>query len=353
MVVKQGELERRSRDLGEVGPEQALFTPEPVEPDGERRLLKRVLLSVLVVLLAAGALNVVVDPLYRWQTGVLAPYDGEDQIKQWAVDRGIPVQTMILGNSRALAVNPDALRRLTGETTYNGAMSFTSWKDHVEMADAAIEHSPDPVRTLVWVLTPEALSRPVEEGVDAFLDDVGKTFSLGELEATAKSLAPRLGISYHPDLIYRYDEATGRQRRVRDVTGWFDRGPADAERRVRDFYTPGLVDEWLAAVDDGGIRAGVEDALERWREAGISLLVVVPPYQPTVYRLAGARFNRMSADLQSWVDRLEQRDLARTLDLSRIDAFSGSADGFLDGVHLRGGNVVKLTRAIAEELRAL
>ncbi len=313
----------------------------------------RVLCLTALVVLIAGAINVIVDPLYRWRTGVLAPFEGEDQVKDYALDHHVPVETVVIGNSRALAINPEDMSRSTGWRSFNAATSLSSWKDQIRTADTAIRRSPLRVRHVVWVLTPESISRQPREGTSKLLDDVHETLSLGELKATAKSVAPRIGVSYHPDLLYTYDQRTGRQTRVRSVAGWFDHGYANARRKIRAFLEPHLIANWASGVADSTTRAGMEAAISGWSRRGISTLVVIPPYQPLVYPLGGYEFNEMAAELGRWAATLQARQLASVVDLSHIESFSGSPEGFLDGVHLRGANVRKLTNSVVEALRAL
>ena len=342
-----------SQDLDEIGPEQRLFAPKRLEVSQERRLLARVLLLATLVVLMGGAVNVIVDPLYRWRTGLLAPFEGEDGIKGYALDHRVPVETVVIGNSRALAIDPEHMSKATRWRSFNAAASLSSWKDQIHTADTAIRRSPQRVRHVVWVLTPESMSRQPREGASKLLDDLHDTFSLGELKATAKSVAPRLGISYHPNLLYTYDEGTGRQTRVRTVVGWFDRGDAEARRRVRAFLEPGLITSWASSVADASIRADVEKAISGWSRRGISTVIVIPPYQPLVYHLGGNEFNDMAAELGIWAATLETRGVASVVDVSHIESFSGAPNEFLDGVHLRGANVRKLTDSVVRALRAL
>lgn len=297
------------------------------------------------MLLAVGALNVLVDPFYRWSTGLLSPYPTEPAVKLAAVDRGVSAEVVVIGDSRGLGADPVRLNALTSRTAYNAATSASGVAEQVEVADRVLAASrPAPSRAVIWVLAPETFRK-----VPGRTEDVRLAFSLGELKRSLQRVGMEVGV-HRPDLLYRYDAATGRQVQRRPAVGFFDRGEARARRLVREEIAVYTTRARQAAIRRAEPRRRVASALRRWRSEGVAVTVVVPPWHPLAFE-EDADLPELDERFRRLVGVIAAREGAAFVDASRIASFGGEEGQFLDGVHMRSANEARFTTLIASRMR--
>ena len=149
-------------------------TPIADEPRGAARGFVVLSLVVAVGLICAvGAVNAVVDPYATLGTNVVAPAVWTDRGEKVGLYEALdePPEIVILGSSRAMKIEPAYLRRLTGRTAFNFAVSDGKAPDAFAVASFAHDRAAGARQDFLWLMDLETFS---ENAVDPRLLSTGE-----------------------------------------------------------------------------------------------------------------------------------------------------------------------------------
>ncbi len=345
----------------------------------QRLYVVALLCACLLLVGAVAAFNAFVDPYASFGKGQtsLAIWNDRD-VKVRLVD-GLtaPPETIVLGSSRALKVEPSYITRLSGRPAFNAAVSGGKPVDAYVFIRLLHDRFPQTHPTYLWLLDQESfapepidpilvnndrLSRylPQQERVEARLTDLSWLLSWRtlltswrtwqhtraerrqaldrqqqEAQKGTRPAAPKA--EFLPDG-FRVSDAHDR-RAARGVP--LAEGIAASTKVFSDRYRnhfPGL---------SRMQKTWFERTLSQLNRSGSTPVLVLSPVHPrllSVLRPLG--WNRRHEQVLEYLAGLRGRYRFVLLDMSEIASFDGSPRLFFDGVHMKVGNYRRLLRTV-------
>lgn len=351
----------------------------------QRRFVALILAAALVVAVAVGAVNALVDPYGAFGTGLVGPAVWTDRTEKVGLIERLPTppRLVVLGSSRAMKVEPHYLTRLTGLPAFNAAVSSGRPVDAYVFAQFLHQRFPGVGQSYLWLLDQEAFADdtidptlladdklagyvPAEVRWRSRADDLSRLFSWRTLDLSwrtwhegrqatpaAEGLpqdGPGRGVqggrqpSFAPDG-YRVNDAN-----TRAAAGGrsLARGLADSRAVFVRRYQRGFP----------GLAESPRDFFERSVEAmngwGATPVVVLSPVQPRLLReLRPYGWDERHQEVLAYLRAQQTRHDFVLLDMSRVRSFGGSPRAFYDGVHMTPSNYRKLVRAVLADPAAM
>ena len=323
---------------------------------------------------AVGAVNAVVDPYATLGTNVVAPAvwtDRGEKIDLYeALDR--PPAIVVLGSSRAMKLEPAYLRRRTGRSAFNFAVSDGKAPDAFAIASYAHGRASGARQDYLWLLDLEAF---VNDPVDPRLLATGELAAYlpagARLKGKAEDVAWLLSWTTLRDSL----RALGHEVRTRDTAV---RGEGGRKAPKPEFAADGFrrwdahdrrAEKGLSFADalpasvriytrahgerlDGLsplAKEYVERTLASMRDWGVRPVVVLSPIHPRLRaKLAAVGYEQHHREAVAWLESLRQRYDFVFLDMTGLDAFGGSPSAFYDGVHMTVENTRRLIDAVLD-----
>ena len=344
-----------------------------------RRFLLGFVIGLIFLGASVTALNVVADPYGYAGSGLFATAILSDRpIKACLIERLRRAPSlMILGSSRAEKIQPSQLRRLTGLTGFNAAVSSGTPDDAWSFANLLHAKAGDAQQRVLWLLDVESMRRrPIDPGLldtpslARFLTRSaalkGRAQNLwsfaswqtaaeswksvdATLFGTARPLSQRT-CSIHTNGVTEY---------ARDGYRSFDFHDVALRRGMSLARSIGITLAEYRTIYEGDTR--LAPSFERRFEKTVSTMnswnirpvIVLTPVHPAFARAIGPigwtlRHHQLVAYLRSRRTRL-RFDL---LDASNIKTFGGTPHGFYDGVHMKVANVRRLVAWIVRKAGA-
>ena len=321
--------------------------PDPSPQDGA--FLRTFFVALLVLLTGTALFTWLIDPLGVFGTGLVPPVLIADRDQKAALLRArtpLPV-ALVLGSSRAKTLDPRCLSRLTGEPAFNFAVNGASSDDLLAILHylRATDHTP---RTIVVGVDPEMLQGPggplpgllASRALAPFAGTASpdRLTRLGadllgwqSMSAAAHSVwSRRTHADTFPETLLEPD---GRQRYPR----------IEAERLAGTFNSAGQVGASIPGVlrryesfdkldpdRVGMLRRFVGEA----HQAGIALVVFIPPVHPAFARAAqvtawGSRTDETVTLLRS----LHRDGLLRYVERDSLPGIDADSTAFIDALH--------------------
>lgn len=176
-------------ESGGVAGSAGLAESASAAPATQRRFVVGCLGSFFLVLAAVLAFNVVVDPFALAGTGIVpTAVEPDRSIKLDLLQRlAHGPQILILGDSRGRQAQPSELKRLTGHTAFNAAVTGGSAPDAYVMVRFAADRFPNQKRRYIWftdnglassIVQPQLAQDPRAR---SYLPDVPR-FGLGDVK---------------------------------------------------------------------------------------------------------------------------------------------------------------------------
>jgi len=316
-----------------------------------RQFVLAILVGAIGVPLTTLIVNVIVDPWLHFRTGLYPPaVQADDVTKLELVERmRTSPQIVVLGSSRARALEPKYLGSRTGKRVFNAAVAAGTTADawvFVHFIDARF---PDPARRYIWRVDPPLGSlyvKPTLRGdprakpylpaglpegrslLDRIFDYMSVGATLDSLRVLRNCILGCTPITYEADGTIAREGGGGSQghvdrlrARVRSQVARMRRllpEPGDAHLQ----YFSKLI-EYMAANDAPPV---------------LILTPMHPAALAMLRRLGDHRRERAVQDLR----RLQQRLRFTFFDLTDIRRFNGDADDFNDISHMGVANMRRL-----------
>jgi len=338
------------------------------QPRVVRRFMAVLLGLALVVVAAVSAFNYVVDP-----TG---DFGGEavtermdvriklDLIEAWKTAPDI----LVLGPSPMMKYDPKEIRRVTGKSAFNAALSGARPSASFAIASYVAEQHPDDMPELVIGINPFAfrtgrdgflrqddrLKRQVDRGRMAPEEDVleryGQLASLQLAGSSVKAMLSRSGGAAGALL----DAVQADYRKVSDDGFLLYEYPDDAKTvaRLTEEHTGNYaraLDRWIA---EGGDPDAVQlrylaRAIKVANDHGGRPIVVMTPTNPIVFdRLRDTGFEDQEQRMLDAITKLQGRLDFRIVDLRRAETAGLEVDDFYDASHITKRGATKSIEAI-------
>jgi hypothetical protein len=348
-------------------------TPIADEPRGEARGFVVLSLAVAVGLVCAiGAVNAVVDPYATLGTNVVAPAVWTDRGEKIGLYETLdePPAIVILGSSRAMKIEPAYLRRQTGRTAFNFAVSDGKAPDAFAVASFAHDRAAGARQDFLWLMDLETFS---ENAIDPRLlstEELARYLPAGaRLKGRAEDVAWLLSWKTLRESL----RALHNEVESRDVTvtaGGERKAPkpefaADGFRRwdAHDRRTekgrrfedalPASVTVYKGTYGDRFSRLSplakeyVERTLASANEWGARPVIALSPIHPELRKvLLPLDYEARHREVVAYLGSLKERYDFVFLDMTGLDAFGGSPSAFYDGVHMKVANTRRLLDAI-------
>jgi hypothetical protein len=329
-----------------------------VQTSGHGRFVAAALAACLALLGGAFALNVLVDPFAIAGTGLLpTAVEADRSIKLNLIQqlrRGPEI--VILGSSRARQAEPSILRRITGETVFNAAVTGGTAADAWVMSRYVTERFPHEPHRYIWFvdtgIATNGINPQLEEDPRAKRYLAGKSldFTLGDVSTYIgpdASLASwhviracvlgtcKTKLRYLPDgaiaaptLKYLPEHARSLRKSV---------AAALASIRAHPLRTPNtspakfkFFEQTIAYMNGHGTRP---------------VIVLNPIYPSILAELRRQGFVKRKASL-AYLRRLQRRLDFVVVDAQDIRRWGGSAKDFTNATHVNRRNMRRLLRYI-------
>ena len=382
------EHHRRAADIVPTAPDGILTATRGVHAPPEMRdghkarwFVVVVLVAMLCLVAAVGAVNAVVDPYGTLNTGVVGPAVWTDrQQKTQLIDRlKAAPQTVILGSSRSLKMEPSYLGGLIGRRGFNAGVSNGTPVDAYAFVRYLQDRFPAARPTYLWLLDQEAFAdNDLDPGLVAdpklsaylpgtlrfkqYATDLSWLFSWTSLRTSIDSLmhqgasAPSPSPSpsktaqkrtdsavFAPDGFRSYDFHDKKRAEGYTLAQGLKDSFKTFGRRYRSNF-PGL-----AATP----RRYFERALALMNDQGVRPVIVLTPVHPKLLaKLRPLGWTKRHRQVLDYLHSLQKDYDFVLLDYSTIDSFGGRPADFYDGVHMTVPNTRRLLRAVAGDQAA-
>jgi hypothetical protein len=331
-----------------------------------RRFVIALLVAAFALVGSAATLNVLVDPYGELGTGLIpsgAPRDAG--IKANLVSHlSQPPQLVVLGSSRALKIEPQYMRSLTGLRTFNAAIRDATPVDSYAFMRLIHDHFPQSHPHYLWLLDVEAFRS------NGFSPGLRHTPSL--LRYVKKISNPGVPWSDALPRMLTWQETEDSARLLHAwYTGHLNAGHANRERRLKLFDPDGffrITDyNWNRSFNKyvAWYKAGypalqqqpkqfMERAIAQMNRWGATPVIVLTPIHPKLRKVVGPMgWTARHRDLVAYLHGLQGRLHFQMLDLSDPTVFGGSLKGFYDPVHMRIPNVRRMLDYVVAHTNAL
>jgi hypothetical protein len=324
-----------------------------------RLFVSMILVGGLGLPSAALTLNVLVDPWLRFRTGLVPPAVVTDEVSKMTLVERLDhsPQIVILGNSRARALEPRYLTRLTGKRVFNAAVAAGTTADAWVFVHMIDDRFPDPARRYIWLVDPpigslfvkpslhhDARARPhLPPGVPAAPTVLDRVADYLSADATSDSLRVLLKcvrgcepLAYEPD---------------GGIPGLSGRGPGDGER-LRAKLRAQINDMRRRPYGGGTARMRYFAQLIAYMNAHVAPpVLVLTPMHPdglaALRRLHDTRRRRAVQDIRA----LQRRLSFTFFDLTDIRRFNGDPNDFSDLSHMGVANMRRLVDYVVSHTR--
>ena len=300
-------------------------------------------------------------------------------------------QLLVLGSSRAMRLDPALLRRLTGLTAFNAAVSSGTCADAWCFLHLAADRFPStPAPRVIWMLDveqfrarvihPWLLSVPrLTQYIPAqFLPAAPRSASAGAPSPAdltrptpvAGTPAPARASAFRPAV--RTSPSAGPVSAVADQTSG-----AAVDYGYRRIYAPDGLLRWAPddykAAHGWSLADGIANSVQKYRaiyprgfkglgsmpgwfvresikllnSQGVRPVIVLTPYQPRLLDfIAGRGWPRRHQQVLAFFASLRPSCDFVLLDMTRLSSFGGRSSEFYDGTHGRAALMGKLARAV-------
>ncbi len=268
-------------------------------------------------------------------------------------------EVVILGSSRAVMLDPVVIRRVTGRTSYNAAISSGAGRELRATAEFLDLRGRGTMPHLLVMLDLEAFDnrRPTtrvldyQRRIDAARAACGEADTCGAawLQAARRLVVDAIARQRTSPRPYR----TTQRPDGRQINGLLERLDAqganlDALRarrvaiRMRS-YRPGGFDQIYPEP-----RAAFEQLLALANARGVEPVVVLTAMHPDCMRRCGpAGWNARRAEVRAMLDELDDSHRFRTIDFTVLGRWGGAGADFYDEIHLRPGAAARVVRRLA------
>jgi hypothetical protein len=331
---------------------------EPGTGERPRRFVVWTLLGLAVALIAAAAFNLVVDPYGTAGTGIFPvglPRDASlkaDLIER--LDR--QPETIVLGSSRSLKVDPRRISADTGRTAFNAGVRGGGPLEAYALLRWLHDRFPNDRPRVVWMLDleafrtdtvqPDLLSDPrigryvsQAHGLRSDGLDPWRLFSWSETEDSLRLVRSEL------------DGELARRRRAQSARNGGFR--ADGYYTRRDFFWKLTFDEYTNLYRRGfSIRPLPWLYLKRTLALANSwgvrpLLVISPMHSRLLATVRQLGWDERHAELLAKLTALSRSRRFDIADMSSVAAFGGIPGAFYDPLHMRPANADRLVDVLA------
>lgn len=251
---------------------------------------------------------------------------------------------LIVGSSRAVMLDPRQIRRLTGSTAYNAAISSGAARELLAMTSFADLRSAGELPQLLVMLDLEAFDnrRPTtrvldyQRRLDAWSERCGAAARCSFLAARRLVHDATTRQRWAPRSWRETQRADGRQ-----INGMYeqlealgrDLGSMRRERiavRARSYRAPGFDKLYPEP------RAAFERMLKLVNSRGVTPVVAITSMHPACIRTCGpAGWHARRAEVRELLDELQGEHDFRVIDLSVPGSWGGTPAHFYDEIHLR------------------
>jgi hypothetical protein len=336
--------------------------PEASPADGA--FLRTFVGTLAGLLLLCAAIVVLVDPLARFGTGLVAPAVTADRDQKARLYRArVPrPQLVVLGSSRSKTLDPACLERITGLPAFNFAVNGGGTDDFLAILRFLRAEQPDSVRWIMVGVEPETMQgsgtarRPLaasrvlapfvlEEGPGRRLAGLGADlFGWQAASAAVRSLAHLLNpqgrppeFELEPNGLERYT-AVERLRR---------RGGFSGPERVA-VSLPGILARYpgFTGLDSTRV-ADLRRFAAEAAAAGIRVTAFIPPVHPALARAAAATpWRERNRETVALLRDLEQAGELHYVETRDLAALGADSTGYVDALHF----LAPVTDLLAEAL---
>lgn len=294
-----------------------------------------------------------------------------------------PPQTVVLGSSRALKVEPAYITRLSGRPAFNAAVSAGKPVDAYVFVRLLHDRFPTTPQTYLWLLdqesfAPEPMSPvlvnnatlssylPKKERFEARLTDLSwllswrtlktswrtwqhqrterKAVSQRQTQTSAKGSKQRTSrIEFLPDGLRVFDVNDLRAKRGVPLRDGIAASTEIFAKRYRTDF-PGLAQMQ---------KTWFERTLRQMNDWGSTPVIVLSPVHPRL--LAALRplgWDRRHEQVLAYLATLRPHYRFVLLDMSYVSSFGASPRLFFDGVHMKIPNYRRLLRAVYSDTQA-
>jgi hypothetical protein len=322
---------------------------------------------VVTLLATVGAFSAVIDPYGFVGSAVFPTAILSDRATKACLAERLtaPPQLVVYGSSRAMKIDPAYLSHLTGETSFNAAVSSATPADAWAFANFLHDRFPGTRTRVLWLLDVESFrARPLDPGlfetpalaryfsasarVRATLASFWSLLSWKTAQdafrvatSSSASAATRVPCTYRTNGVTEYTPSGLRQWDFHDVAqargASLSSGIGQSISQYRRIYARGYAGLTQPA------RHWFERTLAAMHAWGARPVIVLTPVQPKLLRVIGPLgWQRRHDDVLRYLRRLARRIPFALLDASRIGSFGGSRRAFYDGVHMTAPNARRL-----------
>jgi hypothetical protein len=334
--------------------------PQFTDAVGEapRRFVAWTLASLAAGLLAIASFNLLVDPYGTAGTGIFPTGLPRDvSLKADLLDRlASAPDTVVLGSSRALKVDPRRITADTGHTAFNTGGRAGGPPEAYALLEHLHTRFPDARPRVVWILDQEAFRH------NGLQPDLVNDPRFRRFLPHKRRQVDKPGLDAWR--LFSWSEATDSMRVVEsDINnklGRTRRAKRNGGFRPDGYYVPDQNYNWNLAFSKylNIYRHGftpqpipqlyLQRTLAATTAWGVRPLIVIPPMQPrllaAVQKLGWTARHRW---LLAMLADLHTRYRFDVADMSSITDFGGTADGFYDPVHMRPSNADRLVDVLA------
>lgn len=334
-----------------------------ISTQGDRRFIAVFLACVISGIVATATVNILVDPLQIFGTGLVAPASVNDRdIKARLFSSIAPApRILVLGSSRSMQLDPVCIERITGQPAFNFAMNSATVEDWAAAYEFSREQTRGAIDRVLLGVDPEALH--VENRIDdrlirsralgRYVPDppsrlgiaVENALSLSNLSRSMSALRQHL----RPQRPRTAFAENGRAIAVRDehaiAAGTFDL-PARIEQSVRAYRRRFAGFDQLSARRVERFRR----LLQAMRADRVVVDAFVAPLHPRL--IAALRDTPLSARFEETallLASLSDTGLLVLHHTGTLDRIDGSPAAFYDGAHMRPVNAAKLLSNVLGE----
>jgi hypothetical protein len=258
-------------------------------------------------------------------------------------------QLLVFGSSRAMRVDPAELRRLTGLTGFNAAVSSGTCADAWCFLHLVGDRFPSaPAPRVLWLLDVEQFrARAVHPwllSVPRLAQYIPAPFlsAAAAARASGSTKPARAAVAFGYRRVYA---ANGFLRWAPDdyrrAHGWtLTDGIADSVAKYRELYPRGFkalsgMPEWF-----------VRESIRLLNQKGVRPVIVLSPYHPQLLHfIAGRGWPRRHQQVLDFFASLRPSCDFVLLDMTRLSSFGGRPSEFYDGTHGRAALMDRLARA--------
>ena len=320
--------------------------PSPIDRGFGRAFLTTA--AVLVALL--GGVNMLVDPLGAFGTGLLPPAISRDRdFKAVHFRRNVlPPEIVVIGSSRVQRFDPACIQALTGRPAFNFGVTAGSTADYLAILRYMRDSPVFRVRQILVGVEPETFQG--SEGIERALnesrllrrfvpDSSPPPWTLGADLLGWQSLGAALSsIGY---ALFGKASTTEHQR------DGFPIGrvtvprlqPTQVLKSVPSILTRYAFFPRLEPTRVAYLRTFLEEA----RSAGIEVFAFIPPVHPALTRAAeGSGLPDRTAETVALLEELEREGLLRYVETRDLATFGGDPIYFFDAIHMMPENSFRL-----------